>query len=99
MSLRIQLNQYMASNRWEEIYELNETDFMPLKNANLIKDEEWAALTPIHLLISCLPEKKFDPRRHQPAGREVGRRQFSEGGMHTYMYVYYVNFWIIQFYI
>jgi hypothetical protein len=37
----------------------------------------------VHLLVSCLPAKKFDPKRHQPARREVGRRQFSEGGTFT----------------
>lgn len=79
-SLRLHLDQYMASDRWEEVYELNGVDFVVLKNANQMKDEEWAKLCPIHLLVSCLPAKKFDPQRHQPAGREVGRRQFAEGG-------------------
>lgn len=78
-SLRLHLDQYMASDRWEEVYELNGVDFVVLKNANQMKDEEWAKLCPIHLLVSCLPAKKFDPQRHQPAGREVGRRQFAEG--------------------
>ena len=45
-----------------------------------VGDEEWAKLSPIHLLLSRLPEKNFDSARHQPAGREVGRRQFAEGG-------------------
>ncbi len=79
-SLRIHLDQYMASERWDDIYELNSTNFVPLKNANQMKDEDWGKLCPIHLLVSCLPEKRFDPSRHQPAGREVGRRQFAEGG-------------------
>ncbi|XP_046632733.1 DNA (cytosine-5)-methyltransferase 3A-like isoform X2 [Daphnia pulicaria] len=78
-SLRLELDQYWAYDRWNEVYELNGVEFAVLKNANRMKDEEWAKLCPVHLLVSCLPAKKFDPKRHQPAGREVGRRQFSEG--------------------
>ncbi|EFX66522.1 hypothetical protein DAPPUDRAFT_116312 [Daphnia pulex] len=78
-SLRLELGQYWAYDRWDEVYELNGVKFAVLKNANKMKDEEWAKLCPVHLLVSCLPAKKFDPKRHQPAGREVGRRQFSEG--------------------
>lgn len=79
-SLRVHVEQYFASQRWEEIYELNDAQFLPLKAANAMDDDEWAQLCPIHLLISCLPAKKFDSSRHQPVGREVGIRQFSEGG-------------------
>ena len=79
-SLRLALDQYMAYDRWQEIYELNGRELSVLKNVSEMKDDEWAKLCPIHLLVSCLPAKKFDPSRHQPAGREVGRRQFSEGG-------------------
>ncbi len=79
-SLRLALDQYMAYDRWQEIYELNGKELSVLKNVSEMKDDEWAKLCPIHLLVSCLPAKKFDPSRHQPAGREVGRRQFSEGG-------------------
>jgi hypothetical protein len=76
------LDQYWAYDRWNEVYELNGVEFAVLKNANQMKDEEWAKLCPaVHLLVSCLPAKKFDPKHHQPAGREVmGRRQFSEAG-------------------
>jgi hypothetical protein len=74
------LNQYWAYDRWNEVYELNGVEFAVRKNANQMKDEEWAKLCPVHLLVSCLPAKKFDPKRHQPARREVGRRPFSEGG-------------------
>ena len=79
-SLNLEVDQYFASDRWKDLYELNRANFVPLKNANEMGDEEWAKLSPIHLLLSCLPEKNFDSARHQPAGREVGRRQFAEGG-------------------
>jgi hypothetical protein len=65
------------------------------KNANQMKDEDWAFIF-VYLyyiflysvsfiysspLASCLPaSKKFDPTRHQSAGRKVDRSQFSEGG-------------------
>jgi hypothetical protein len=68
-SLRLELDQYWAYDRWNEVYELNGVEFAVLKNANRMKDEEWAKLCPVHLLVSCLPAKKFDPKRHQPAGR------------------------------
>ena len=79
-SLNLEVDQYFASDRWKDLYELNRANFVPLKNANEMGDEEWAKLSPIHLLLSCLPEKNFDSARHQLAGREVGRRQFAEGG-------------------
>ena len=62
-SLRLALDQYMAYDRWQKIYELNGRELSVLKNASEMKDDEWAKLCPIHLLVSCLPAKKFDPSR------------------------------------
>ncbi len=41
-SLRLELDQYWAYDRWNEVYELNDVEFAVLKNANHMKEEEWA---------------------------------------------------------
>ena len=49
-SLNLEVDQYFASDRWKDLYELNRANFVPLKNFNEMGDEEWAKLSPIHLL-------------------------------------------------
>lgn len=79
-SSRFKLDKYFGSGRWEELNELNAPDFVQLKNANEMNDDEWAEMCPIHLLISCLPMRTVDLNQHNPIGREVGRRVFIHGG-------------------
>lgn len=81
LSARLKINKYYGSDRWEELNELNSNNYIQLKNANEMSDDEWAEICPIHLLISCLPRRKVDMNQHNPSGREVGRRLFIDGGL------------------
>lgn len=93
-SLRVKLDAYFGSGRWEDLNELNTGNYVELKNANEMSDEEWADICPIHLLISCLPMNTVDANQHNPTGREVGRRIFIHGGNFL---LWIIRKWLLRF--
>nr|CAH0105965.1 unnamed protein product [Daphnia galeata] len=70
-SLRLALDQYMAYDRWQKIYELNGRELSVLKKANKIVSDSFTRLVPTSQEIRSIAS-------HKPAGQEVGRKQFSE---------------------
>ena len=81
--------EYLASGRWEEVFELNSMDFQLLSKVEKLSDDEWKELCPVNLLISCLPVGLTvnKPSYPNPTGRQVGRRRF----IYTGELRYYLN--------